>query len=426
MEPLSQEDCLVERLGENTCPNPSALPGDFFRSSDSRVLVQNITCRPEEKFSPEPSFERPGPFRNLFFNPAQVNVGIVTCGGLCPGLNDVIRSITFNCLDTYHIKNVYGFRNGFAGLAANQADAAPILLNRSLVHNIHEQGGTFLGSSRGPQNMADIVDCLVRNNISILFVIGGGGSQRAAMKIVENIKQRELQIAVIGIPKTIDNDLSYVHKTFGFDTAVEEARRAINAAHVEAKGAHNGIGLVKLMGRDAGFIAAHATLASGNVNICLIPEAPVDLSQLFTRIRKRLAKSDHLVIVVAEGVGQNLLAAQEARRYDESGNPRLKDIGLFLKQKITEVLHSENIPHTLKYIDPSYMIRSTPANAVDSSFCLQLGNYAVHAGLAGRTNALISYWNQHFCLVPIGLVLSRKKKVNVSDSVWHSVIEVTE
>ncbi|MCB2183736.1 MAG: ATP-dependent 6-phosphofructokinase [Desulfobulbaceae bacterium] len=422
---LTQKNFISEDLGENIFPNPLQLPDNFFAEKPERILYQNTTCchgkMPDQTFS----FGSPGPYKHLYFDPSKVNVGIVTCGGLCPGLNDVIRSISYSCINSYKTKNVYGFRHGFAGLTRSH-ESPPMILTSEIVSNIHEQGGTILGSSRGAQSIEEMVDTLVSYDISILFVIGGDGSQHASTKIAAEIKKRNLKISIIGIPKTIDNDIAFVYKTFGFDTAVEHARKAINAAHVEAIGSFNGIGLVKLMGRDAGFIAAHASLASGNVNICLIPEEPFDLEQILKRIQSRLVKRDHLVIVVAEGVGQDILVDEESKRFDESGNPKLKDIGLFLKQKICTYLEKRHIPHTLKYIDPSYMIRSTKANAIDSSFCLQLGMHAVHAGMAGKTNTLIGFWNQHFCLVPIQLSLSDKKRVDINDAMWRAVLEITQ
>jgi len=416
---------LTEKLGPCRVSTPLDFPDDHFCPEGERILFRNRVASLKSLSSRNlAGFETPGPFQKIFFEPSRINVGIVTCGGLCPGLNDVIRSITYCCLDAYGVRNVYGFRNGYFGLTAEHA-AEAVSLTRERVETIHERGGTILGSSRGAQSVEEMVDTLVKYNISILFTIGGDGTHRGSMAIAEEIRRRKLPIAVMGIPKTIDNDVSFIHKTFGFDTAVEEARKAINSANVEATGARNGIGLVRLMGRHAGFIAAHATLASGNVNLCLIPEEPFDLRAVCARVRQRLRRRDHMVIVVAEGVGQELLSRQKARRHDESGNLRLRDIGPFLKQKISEDLTRRGIPHSLKYIDPSYMIRSTPANAIDSSFCLQLGNYAVHAAMAGRTNALVGYWNQNFCLVPIKLALSRRKTVNVTGAVWRSVQEIT-
>ena len=425
LKKLKQVNFVAKNLGEMVHENPLELPKDYLESVFCRILYQN-TLNLDGKISEKEvlSFERPGPFKNLFFEPSKVNVGIVTCGGLCPGLNDVIRSITYDCLDGYKVKNVYGFKNGYEGLSSAYSSDA-ISLTASMIDNIHEQGGTILGSSRGSQSIEDMVDTLVKFNISIIFIIGGDGTQHGSLRIHEEIERRGLKISVIGVPKTIDNDISFIHKTFGFDTAVEEARKAINAAHVESKGTRNGIGLVKLMGRHSGFIAMHAALASGNVNICLIPEEEFDLEDLFERIDRRFTKSDHMVIVVAEGVGQDYLNKKNKISYDASGNIKLVDIGIFLKKQISDYLKAKNFSHSIKYIDPSYMIRSTPANAIDSSFCLRLGNYAVHAGMAGRTNVLIGYWNQHFCLVPIPLALKAGKHVDRNGGEWRSVMEIT-
>jgi len=423
---MKQKDFLVEDLGKNNYSSPLQFPDGSYSSVSKRVLFNNVIDDGENiKGQKILSFEMAGPYKKIHFESSEINVGIVTCGGLCPGLNDVIRSVTYNCLDGYGVKTVYGFRFGFEGLT-HRFNQEAIRLSPSNIDSIHEQGGTILGSSRGDQSKEDMVDTLVKFNISILFVIGGDGTQRGSMQIEEIIKRRKLDISIIGIPKTIDNDISFIYKTFGFDTAVGEARKAIDAAHVEAKGTRNGIGLVKLMGRHSGFIAAHATLASGNVNICLIPEVPLDINILFEKIKKRLSKKDHLVIVVAEGVGQDLLYADKKKMYDSSGNVKLQDIGVFFKQKIDEYLNKEKIEHTIKYIDPSYMIRSTATNAIDSSFCLRLGNYAVHAGMAGKTNALVGYWNQNFCLAPIKLALSCRKTVEVNSSLWRSIVEITE
>jgi len=285
--------------------------------------------------------------------------------------------------------------------------------------------GTILGSSRGNQSIVDMVDTLVKFNISALFVVGGDGTQSGALAIGKEVKRRKLDISVIGIPKTIDNDINFVYTTFGFVTAVEEARKAINAAHIEAKGTFNGIGIVKLMGRHAGFIAAHSTLASGNVNICLIPEEPFDLDAFGERAARRLQRKDHMVIVIAEGVGQDILTKGKDVGKDASGNAKLQDIGPFIKNYVSDHLKKEGIENSIKYIDPSYMIRSTPANAVDSSFCLRLGNYATHAAMAGRTNCIIGYWNQHFTLVPTQLCLKEKKQVDLDSALWRSVVEIT-
>lgn len=423
MSNLTQKDFEVETLGP--CAYPSPLPHILDNDGDPNNVIFQNQLRPGERLEADQvlTFEKAHVSKMLYFNPSQVNVGIVTCGGLCPGLNDVIRSVTNCCRKAYKVKNVYGFKHGYKGLTAEGSHDF-IVLDEEAVDGIHEMGGTILSSSRGSQDIRDIVDTLVKFNISILFVIGGDGTQKGSMSIAEEIKKRKLKISVIGIPKTIDNDISFVQRTFGFYTAVEEARKAISAAHVEAKGTQNGIGIVKLMGRHSGFIAGHATLSSGDVNICLIPEVPFALSTLFAKIKQRLTTKDHLVIVVAEGAGQEFLS-NNGEEKDASGNIKLKDIGLFLRMEIEKYLIAEKVLHSIKYIDPSYMIRSTPACAADSSFCLQLGNYAVHAGMAGKTNLIIGHWNQHFTLTPIQLAVSQKKMVDPLSAFWRSVEEIT-
>jgi 6-phosphofructokinase 1 len=284
-------------------------------------------------------------------------------------------------------------------------------------------GGTILGSSRGPQDVSDMVDTLERMNVGILFTLGGDGTLRGAHEIHKEIDRRKLKIAVIGIPKTIDNDISFISKSFGFETAVGESRIAISSAHAEATGYRNGIGLVKLMGRESGFIAANATLANSDVNFCLVPECPFTLAALLVSLRERLEKRNHAVIVVAEGAGQNLMEKNSER--DLSGNIKFKDIGLFLKDKIVSHFKESGMEVNLKYIDPSYMIRSLPANPHDSVFCLLLGQNAVHAGMSGRTDMVVGYWNGQHTHVPIPLAISESKRIDPDGRLWGSVLAST-
>lgn len=373
-----------------------------------------------------PSFEVAGRRRQLFFNPADVSAAIVTCGGLCPGQNDVIRAIAMTCRYGYGIERVIGYRYGYAGLSQQPpAPARPLSLPD--VSDIHWQGGTMLSSSRGAPPVSEMVDTLERDRIRMLFAIGGDGTLRGASAIAQEIQARGLSIAVIGVPKTIDNDIAWIEQSFGFRTAVEEARRAILAAHVEARGAPGGIGLVKLMGRHSGFIAAHATLANPDVNFCLVPEVPLVLKgegAFLPALESRLRDRNHAVIVVAEGVGQDLLATQETGT-DASGNVKLKDIGTFLKAQIEAYLGERGLPSTIKYIDPSYMVRSLPANASDSKLCLMLGQHAVHAAMAGRTDMVVGYWNQHFTHVPIPLAVSHRKQLQPDGDTWQAVLAST-
>ncbi|MEO0278887.1 MAG: ATP-dependent 6-phosphofructokinase, partial [candidate division WOR-3 bacterium] len=369
-----------------------------------------------------PSFELAGPRARVYFDPSKVIAGIVTCGGLCPGINDVIRAIVLSLQFHYGVKTIWGFRYGYEGLIPEYGHK-PISLDSELVDHIEELGGTILGSSRGPQDVKKMVDTLQQMGINILFTIGGDGTLKGARAIAEEIKQRALKIAVVGVPKTIDNDISYVQLSFGFNTAVSEAREAIRAAHTEAKGARNGVGLVKLMGRESGFIAAHATLASSQVNFCLVPEVPFKLEKFLKALQERLQRRTHAVVVVAEGAGQDLLNIPT--EFDASGNRVLGDIGLFLRDQIRQYFKSIGMAINLKYIDPSYTIRSVPANAYDSAFCLQLGHNAVHAAMSGRTNMLVGYWRGEFTHVPISIAVAQRKRINPYGRLWASVVACT-
>lgn len=420
---MKAEEFYIDRLGECTVQSP--MQGVTFTSDDELVLyhsrlgeLQSYLDRAERL----PAFEMAGARQKIFFDPTILNCGIVTCGGLCPGLNDVIRSVVMSLYHHYAVKKVYGFKYGYEGLVPSYYHA-PLELTPDSVEDIHQKGGSLLGSSRGPQDITTMVDSLVHLNIGILFVIGGDGTLRGAQALTAEIASRDQHISVIGIPKTIDNDISFVDMSFGYETAVSESRHSTYVAHVEAIGARNGIGLVKLMGRESGFIAAQAALANSEVNFCLIPEVDFTLEGLFKAMNHRLRLRGHAVIVVGEGAGQNLLDQDNV--LDESGNKRLGDIGVFLKQHIQDYFNQIGMPITLKYIDPSYMIRSMPASAYDSAFCLQLGHYAVHAGMAGRTNMLVGHWNDRFTHVPIPLAVRARKKVDPSGALWRSVLEAT-
>jgi len=413
----------VSGLGEGRIPSP--LKGVYFVKDDERVLFHSDLSETKEYFKSgklAPSFEKAGPREKIYFDPSKLKCGIVTCGGLCPGLNSVIRAIVLNLQYSYGVKTVYGFPYGYEGLTYHHGHE-PVELTPTVVDRIHEQGGTILGSSRGNQDIGEMVDTLERMNIGILFAIGGDGTLRGASAISEEIGRRKLKMAVIGIPKTIDNDISFVQRSFGFATAVSEAGRAITSAHVEAKGSRNGIGLVKLMGRESGFIAAYAALAYHDVNFCLIPEVPFTLDKFLKALGDRLEKRGHAVIVVAEGAGQDLLEKTGER--DASGNIRFEDIGIFLRDQINAHFKRTSLEFSLKYIDPSYTIRSVPADANDSAFCLLLGQNAVHAGMAGRTNMVVGFWGNEFTHVPIPLATLKRKKMEPEGWVWNSVLTVT-
>jgi len=416
-------DLGIETLGP--CRIPSPMKEIQFVEDNERILfhsnLKEYDCRSGMLNDP-PCFEMAGPRREIYFDSSKLKCGIVTCGGICPGLNDVIRATVLSLFHHYGVQGVFGFRYGFEGLNPRYRHT-PMELTPRTVAEIQQSGGTILGTSRGPQDISEMVDTLERMNIGILFTIGGDGTLRAARAFSEEIARRRLKISIVAIPKTIDNDIAYVDQSFGFETAVAESRRAIYAAHVEALGARNGIGLVRLMGRDAGFIAANATLANSEVNFCLVPEAPFSLDVFLKALQERLVRRQHAVIVVAEGAGQDLVGGTGER--DASGNRRLGDIGLFLKEKTLAYFAEAGMEVTLKYIDPSYTIRSTPANAHDSVFCLLLGHNAVHAGMTGRTNMVVGYWNGEYTHVPIPLAVSRTKQIDPRGRFWSSVLEST-
>lgn len=394
---------------------------------DTLYAAAARNCSPGEL----PGFEPAGPRRKIFFDPSKTRACIVTCGGLCPGLNDVIRGVTLELISRYGVERVYGFCNGFQGFVPG-ARRAVIKLTTEVVSDINEHGGTILGSSRGEQDPAVVVDCLERMGINLLFVIGGDGTIRAAKKIVREVARRGSRIAVIGIPKTIDNDIMFIDQSFGFQTAFSEATKSIRAAHVEATGAPNGVGLVKLMGRHSGFIACYASLAMSDVNFVLIPEVPFRLegdSGLLAVLERRLKKWGHAVVVVAEGAGQNLMEGNGGSdgpgRTDASGNRRLTDIGPWLRDRITGHFKSAGMELNLKYIDPSYEIRSVPANPYDSVYCVRLAHNAVHSAICGRTEAVIGRWRGRFVHVPVGLSIRQRNTVDPHGDLWMSVLEAT-
>lgn len=433
---MTNEDFMVSSLGNRNVVSPlkqqnqrEDCPTYKFVEDDERVLydvtLSNFKSCLEKGETPI-SFEKAGPKENIFFQPAKTKVAIVTCGGLCPGLNNVIRSLVNQLYYRYGITRILGIKYGYEGLISKYNHEV-IELTASMVSDIHLQGGTFLGSSRGNQEVDKMVDTLEILNVNILFCIGGDGTLRGAHAIQQEIQKRGLKIAVAGIPKTIDNDIDLIQKSFGFETAVSMATDIIRYAHNEAHGAYNGIALVKLMGRDSGFIAASAALAIQEVNFVLVPEISFDLygQRGFLRIlRKRLEDRHHAVIVVAEGAGQDLFDSND-KTIDASGNILHKDIGIYLKDKIVEEFKEKKVPVSLKYIDPSYIVRSIPANANDSKFCNLLAQNAVHAAVAGKTDFVMGYWNDEFTLIPIPMAVQKRKKIDVEGELWWNVLEAT-
>ena len=429
------EDLLVRSLGKGGVVSPlkqsqrEDSPVYQFVDDSERILydvsLENFNrCRDTGEIPA--SFEKAGPRENLFFEPAKTKVGIVTCGGLCPGLNNVIRSLVNELYYRYGISRVLGIKYGYEGLIPDYNHPF-IELTAPLVRDIHLTGGTLLGSSRGNQDVTKMVDTLEIMNINVLFCLGGDGTLRGAHAIHEEIVKRNLKICVAGIPKTIDNDIDLIQKSFGFETAFSIANDIIRNAHNEASGAYNGIALVKLMGRDSGFIAASAALSISEVNFVLVPEIAFDLHGprgFLNILRKRLEERHHAVIVVAEGAGQEFFK-NEAADKDASGNLKHKDIGVYLKNKISEEFKNNQFPHSIKYIDPSYIIRSAPANPNDSKFCNLLAQNAVHGALAGKTDFVVGFLNDKFTLLPIPMAVAKRKKIDIKSELWWNVLEAT-
>ena len=429
-------DFTIKTLGKCKIKSPlqlSKVKGDGiydYVEDGARVLYSSSVEEVEHCIKnnlPLDSFEKPGPKEYIYFDPSKTKVAIITCGGLCPGQNNVIRGLGNHLWNRYGVTNIVGIQYGYAGL--NPDNKLPFInLTPDLVDDIHKDGGSMLGSSRGEQPIDVVVDTLERNNINILFCVGGDGTLRGAHAIYEEIEKRGLKISVAGVPKTIDNDINFIEKSFGFESAFAAAQAIILNAHYEAKGAQNGVALVKLMGRDSGFIAASTALAVPDVNYCLIPEVEFSLENkqktgFLNVLEKRLEHKSHAVIVVAEGAGQNFFKGE--RKKDASGNLLHEDIGVFLKNQITDYFKKKKIPISVKYIDPSYIIRSIPANANDSKFCEQLTHCAVHAAMAGRTDFVIGNWNGSFTLLPIGIATSSRKKIHPESEFWWNVVEAT-
>lgn len=396
-----------------------------FVSDDERI-PENIRRQPGAPADEGHLFELAGPRDTLYFDPQHTRAGIVTCGGLCPGLNNVVRSLFRELHDGYGVREVFGFRMGYQGLDPTRA-IEPFVLNHTMVDEIHKHGGTLLGTSRGAVNIDAAVENLIQRKVDMLFCIGGDGTQRGAYALYEACRKRGHPLSVVGVPKTIDNDVRHVTRTFGYLTALEESCRVIEAAHTEARSVHNGVALVKLMGRHAGFIAAGATIANQDVNFTLIPEVPFALDGpggFLAALKRRILERNHAVVVVAEGAGQDLFPDAPQRR-DASGNIKLNDIGLFLAKAIETYFAEQCIPMTLRYFDPGYQIRSRPPNCEDAVLCDQFARKAVHAAMAGKTGLVIGFLHNVFIHVPTDLIVSYVKRLDLEGPIWQAALAAT-
>jgi 6-phosphofructokinase 1 len=433
-DPLSitPADLRVRRLGEPAFVSPMAgfvqgrASSPHYVHEADRVLLDDTLVAAARRLSGVaelPSLEPGGPRKHIYFDPPVTRAAIVTCGGLCPGLNNVIRGLVLELADNYGVADVLGFRDGFRGMVG---EAEPVRLSREVVAGIHNRGGTILGTSRGGQEPALMVETLARLGVSLLFVIGGDGSLRGAAAIADEADRRGLALSVIGVPKTIDNDIPFLDQSFGFQTAFTQATESIKSAHTEASSTPGGVGLVKLMGRHSGFIACYAALASHDVDFVLIPEVPFRFDGpggFIARLRERVRRQGHAVIVAAEGAGQELFDYDGA--VDASGNARLADVGALLRRVIADGFAAAGEELTLRYVDPGYAIRSVPANGWDAVYCLRLAQAAVHAAMAGRTAMVVGRWHGRFVHIPIPVATGGRNQVDPNGDLWMSVLEAT-
>jgi 6-phosphofructokinase 1 len=405
--------------------NTPTLGDSRFNSKRSHTISDAVRIPERIEIGADPGlqFELAGPRAKLFFDGKKTRAGIVTCGGLCPGLNNVIRSLCLELHYGYGVRDVLGFRGGYSGLDP-KCGVEPVKITPQTVDYIHQKGGTILGTSRGPVDIARAVDNLIARDINILFTVGGDGTQRGANDLYQEARRRGHALSVVGIPKTIDNDVGFVSRTFGFFSAVEEAARVLDCAHTEARSVPGGIGLVRLMGRHAGFVTAGAVVASQDVNFALIPEVPFKIDIFLSALKERMLAKSHAVIAVAEGAGQDLLEADPSA-CDASGNVKLKDIGPFLREKIEAFFKAEDIPVVIRYFDPSYQVRSRPANSEDALLCDLFARHAVHAAMAGKTGVVIGFLHERFIHVPIELLATHTKRLDPASGWWHSVLAAT-
>ncbi len=420
---LTQKDLAVTSLGP--CRFDSPLKGQSEFVSDDTRIVCNVEVHGDD--DPDPlSYEKAGPREKIFFDPPRTRAALVTCGGLSPGLNNVLRSAVYELRYRYGVQDVLGIRDGYRGLNP-EIGREPMVLDHEAVNTIHNMGGTILGSSRGPQEPRVVVDFMEQRAIDILFCIGGDGTQRGAHVIAKEVQKRGLQKAVVGIPKTIDTDIPHVWPSFGDATALETAASVLHGAHVEAEGAPNGLSLVRLMGRNAGFIAAGAAIVSQDANFVLVPEIDFPLegeNGLLASIERRIAKRGHAVVVVAEGAGQHLFENEPERR-DASGNRLHGDIGILLRDRIQAHFAERGLELNLKYMDPSYLVRSLPANAWDRILCDRMARNAVHAAMAGKTDVITATRGSANFYVPIPAVVNEQVHMDPAGEFWASVLATT-
>ncbi len=439
---MFQVDSLTKNYGQANYPSPlknTFSHNNFIDDTKDRILF-DISYEQLKKYLSLnsiknklaiPNFELAGPRENIFWNPEAIKVAIVTCGGLAPGLNNVVQSLVTFLHERYKVQSIFGVPYGYQGFTHDEETKRFYFgwhrLDALSVQNIDFEAGSVLGTGRGHSNPETIVDALMIREIDILFTIGGDGTLTGAHAIYEEIKKRNMPISLIGIPKTIDNDVLWVSKSFGFESSVGKAVEALRCAQSEARSAFHGVGLVKIMGRNSGALTATAAAAMNDIDFVLIPEVPLKLegeAGLLNAIVRKVLDKGYITIAVAEGAGQDLFSEGEIQK-DASGNIKLKDIGKFIQKEISAEFKKRNIELNLKYIDPSYILRAQTTTADDSVFCANLGQNAVHAAMTGKTGCMIGYAHERFTHVPLKAVTLGKKCLDINEPLWLSVLAAT-
>uniref|UniRef100_A0A7S1RYX3 Phosphofructokinase domain-containing protein n=1 Tax=Alexandrium catenella TaxID=2925 RepID=A0A7S1RYX3_ALECA len=413
---------MVAEQKVNKFLNPMAVAWPNMNFLNPDELVQGHIIMNDSKQASRPSATSKGCVRanackEIWWDPSEVRAAVVTCGGLCPGLNSIIREVTNTLWHQYDVRHIYGIQAGYNGLS-NPEKHKPIQLSPDKVRDIHMKGGSILKAGRGGFNPEQICDRLERLGINMVFTVGGDGTQHASHLLYEEAKRRNLDISIVGLPKSIDNDILFFDKTFGFDSAVSTAADIMRNGWVEATSCDKGVGIVKLMGRDAGFVAMHAALASTIVDLVMIPEVNVKLEDVIEHIDSTLARKNFMLIAIAEGAGQEFVATGEK---DATGHTKYGDIGTFLRDEINA--HLKKSGGRSFYIDPSYIIRSCPIRPNDHIYCSRLARDAVHCAMRGYTGVCVGPIHNIIVIMPSELIASGKRRVKLTSSAWQSCVQ---
>ncbi|MGA7341196.1 MAG: 6-phosphofructokinase [Terracidiphilus sp.] len=412
---------------------------------------------------------------------AMLGIGILVSGGIAPGINAVIDGIVLRH-SLYHARQcargrrhsieILGYREGFKGLL--RPGVHPQRLNSAAIRGVVEIGGSYLGTSRadellpgtGPNRNAKLeaaIGRLQNDGVHILYVIGGDGSMSCAHALWHYARRKGYELSVVGIPKAMDNDILWVWQSFGFLSAVEEARQAILHMHTEVS-SNPRVGIVQLFGSDSGFIASHAGYSTA-CDLVLIPEDPMTMDDIVTHISERLTDrfgngqdiaGPYALVVMAEtalpadarkyiddprvGLSEGKRGEKEAlksfldngRRVrgqtpDELRTAGLKIVSRVLQDRIQQELEPREYWRDFRVItnEPRHLIRSIPPSVTDVIFGERLGALAVDNAMAGYTDFMVSQWLTEFVLVPLPLVVLGRKRVPTNGIFWKSVLSKT-